>query len=256
VFCKKICLFVFIFIMKERINLLIEKIKFFLSKNYYLHQFYIYIKSRKIPNLTVNKKTKICIEAFPRSGNSWTARVFRHLLDLPPYTDIICHHTHSPHTVRKSLNLNIPTLVIIRNPIDAISSVLLFRKFHTKPLKDMISLQIKKYIFFYSIIKKYSDKIVIIKFEQIFSDFNKVIKKLNNFYGTTFPLIKNLNELSRKLKEEILLNSPNRDDPMRLPIPTKERKVKKAEIINLIKENLEIKKALKLYHKILDKLEG
>ena len=74
----------------------------------------------------------LCIEAFPRSGNSYAALAITDLItkdgknsldmDHAAVLQKLIHHTHQSEVVRQSVLSNIPTITILRNPLDAIFS--------------------------------------------------------------------------------------------------------------------------------------
>ena len=67
--------------------------------------------------------TRICIEGYPRSANTFAGRLF-HLANPVP----IAHHTHLINNVKLALGYGIPVLILIRDPADAIASACIYRK--------------------------------------------------------------------------------------------------------------------------------
>ena len=79
--------------------------------------------------------------------------------------------------------MQIPTLVVIRRPRDAVLSFAVW---------DPISVDqaLRYYVSFYETIEKYRDAYVLGLFEEITEDFGQVIKRINNKFGTTFSLFR------------------------------------------------------------------
>jgi hypothetical protein len=77
----------------------------------------------------------------------------------------------------------IPTLVLIRKPKDAVLSFV---------IRDPISVDqaLKYYISFYKTVEKYRDAYVLGLFEEVTEDFGQVIKRINDKFGTTFSLFR------------------------------------------------------------------
>src|SRR3712207_7413097 len=92
-------------------------------------------------------------------------------------------HFHVPAQVVRAARWQIPTLVLIRKPKDAVLSFV---------IRDPISvdLALKYYISFYKTVEKYRDAYVLGLFEEVTEDFGQVIKRINDKFGTTFSLFR------------------------------------------------------------------
>jgi len=131
----------------------------------------------------VTPDTLLVIEGFPRSGNSFARRAFVMAQDESFEPRRIAHHLHVPAQVVRAARLQIPTLVVIRRPRDAVLSFAVW---------DPISVDqaLRYYVSFYETIEKYRDAYVLGLFEEITEDFGQVIKRINNKFGTTFSLFR------------------------------------------------------------------
>ncbi|MDJ0744593.1 MAG: hypothetical protein QNJ32_14710 [Xenococcaceae cyanobacterium MO_167.B27] len=109
----------------------------------------------------INIDTELVIEGFPRSANSFSVTAFRR---LQPKQIKIAHHHHVPAQITNAIKLNIPTIVLIRNPLDAVIS---FKIYNT----DISLIQaLKTYISFYQSIAIHKNFYVIASFDEIISD--------------------------------------------------------------------------------------
>ncbi len=72
-------------------------------------------------NRVVHPLTDITIEGFPRCANSFAVQAFRSANDVNRPLRIATH-LHSTANVVQSIRLKIPTVVLIRNPGDALVS--------------------------------------------------------------------------------------------------------------------------------------
>jgi len=128
-------------------------------------------------HLLVSDKTEIVIEGFPRSGNTFAVTAFTIAQSRPVN---IARHTHRAAQVVTAVHKNLPTLIVIRHPLDAVLSLVIRHPY--------ISLQqgFRNYIRFYQDIQPYRNGFVIAKFDDIISDFGQVIIKLNEKFGTSF----------------------------------------------------------------------
>ncbi len=144
---------------------------------------------RNSRQLAVKKKTEIVIEGFPRSGNSFAVGAFRSAQSQPVN---IATHLHAPAQIILASHKNIPTLVVIRNPVDAVISLKALHMECNAVTKKTMNLSydfkilLKSYIKFYKTIIPYKDKFVIGCFEEVTKDFSKIITKINQHFNTSF----------------------------------------------------------------------
>jgi hypothetical protein len=125
----------------------------------------------------VSAKSEVVIEGFPRSGNTFAFLAFR----MAQEREIeIAHHTHAPAQIKAAVRMGLPVLLIVRTPLDALSSLLVQAPF----LKASRALQY--YFDFHNSVVQFSSKIFIADFEQIICDFGRVTQSLNAYYGTRF----------------------------------------------------------------------
>lgn len=127
--------------------------------------------------LGVNKKTQLVIDGFPRSANTFAVLAFEQAQENKVS---IAHHMHVPAQIIRAAEYRIPSLVLIRNPKDAVASYVMKRP------KLKISDAIKSYTRFYKVVQKYSDSYVMATFEEVTMDFAEVVNRLNLKFGTEF----------------------------------------------------------------------
>ena len=138
---------------------------------------YIPLKNFQSKYGILNSSTEIVIEGYPRCANSFAEAAFR--IAQGRETEI-AHHTHAPAQVLAGVRRNIPTLVLFRNPDDAVISRLIRHE------DIMIHEAYKEYLWFYESIWHVLDKCVLSSFEITTGAFGKVIDNINNQYGTNF----------------------------------------------------------------------
>ncbi|MVF13938.1 hypothetical protein FT643_17500 [Ketobacter sp. MCCC 1A13808] len=139
---------------------------------------YLPISRVKKGGWLVSKDTKIVIEGFPRSGNSYAEAAFR----FSQKSDLkIAHHCHSAAQLMAAKRWRIPALVIIRNPLDACSSLIMH-----EPELFTAKNALKEYITFHEAIMRVHDWCVVASFEMVIEDFGEVVRKVNIKYGSDF----------------------------------------------------------------------
>ena len=144
---------------------------------------YRLFRTRDDAKRIVSRDTQLVIEGFPRSGNSFARRAFVVAQNGSFDTTRIAHHLHVPAQVVQAARWQIPTLVLIRRPRDAVLSFALW---------DPISVDqaLRYYLSFYETVEKYRDAYVLGLFEEVTEDFGQVIKRMNDKFGTTFSLFR------------------------------------------------------------------
>ena len=108
----------------------------------------------------------------------------------------IAHHLHVPAQVVRAAQWQIPTLVLIRRPRDAVLSLV---------IRDPISVDqaLRYYITFYETSEKYRDAYVLGLFEEVTEDFGQVMKRINERFGTTFSLFRHNEENVSKVSADM-----------------------------------------------------
>jgi hypothetical protein len=142
--------------------------------------FSLYRLLRKDRTRVVTPDTQLLIEGFPRSGNSFARVAFT---KAQKEKVRIARPLHVPAQVIRAARWQIPTLVLIRRPRDAVLSF---------AIRDPISVDqaLKYYISFYESVERYRDAYILGLFEEVTEDYGQVIKRVNDKFGTTFSLFR------------------------------------------------------------------
>jgi len=121
----------------------------------------------------------ICVEGFPRSGNSFFVAV---LQQWNPKT-IIAHHTHLASNAKYYANRDKPTVILIREPAEAIASAIAWdgKDALIVPAVGLIS-----YLGFYRSLKKFREKILFLDFKEAVNQPDKCIEKINSYFSREF----------------------------------------------------------------------
>ena len=127
--------------------------------------------------LAVEPGTDIVIEGFPRSANTFAVVAFEKAQEQ---TVSVAHHLHVPSQVLRAVKLGIPVIVLIREPVAAICSLVV-----REPHLDLKT-ALNDYINFYNTIIPVSKNFVTARFEDVTSDFGEIIKEVNAKFSTNF----------------------------------------------------------------------
>ena len=186
---------------------------------------------------SVTTDTNLCIEGFQRSGNSFLVSVIGSW-----NKDIkIASHLHSAAQVKKAIALNIPTILLIRHPLDSIASLITMNE-------DLsIGLALKCYTRFYKSIIPIRDQVVIAPFQTTTTVPHQLIQETNERYRSNFDH-KELGEASIKL----IIDDANTNHSWdQAPVPNVEKNKRKDTFKKKIKSNRHYLEAINVYNNLL-----
>lgn len=130
----------------------------------------IFFRFKSLGGVFPSRLTDVCIEGFPRSGNSYAVHLVQHYFGGIE----IAHHTHRVAALKMAANRKIPTIVLLRNPVEAVASNVLrgekdlANKFFRR--EDRIVYELRFYEAFNNYILDNHRRIEIVKFETLISD--------------------------------------------------------------------------------------
>lgn len=179
--------------------------------------------------LLVNRNTQLLIEGFPRSANTFAVLAFEYANKNVK----LAHHLHIPSQVFQAVKWRIPTLILIRNPKDAVTSWVL------RNPSLSIDLAFKNYILFYRLIQPYTSKCVLAKFEDVITDYSKVIQQVNSKFRTKFipftPTNNQKQEIFAQI-QKITIRSYGSDCILRSSRPSAEKNTLKQRVFQDIEQ--------------------
>jgi hypothetical protein len=227
-----------------------EWAKTYLQRVSWLYQLVMRWKSRRVPSLLVRRdSTKIAIEAYPRSSNSFAVRLFKHANPQVKPNEI-AHHTHNISNIKQAVKWGIPALVIVREPVDAISSNMLALKDTSNGMLEILAV---KYVDFHQWVRDNMQDVVVARFEDITQGhFRKISEALNQHFGTNFSTKFDEALLAQQARESIKRFSPHKSNPNRVPIPSKAREDAYSDLRPRIRASRTVQEATRLYHEIID----
>jgi len=144
-------------------------------------------------DLLVTRTTDLCIEGFPRSANSFAVQAIRH---AQPHPIEIAHHTHVPANAMRACEWDIPTVVLVRAPDDAIVSRIALDKegqlveqgANTPRQRVAFPAWLHAWRSFYRALVPYREqgRLIVAPFPAVIQDMGHVIEQVNAHFGTTF----------------------------------------------------------------------
>lgn len=128
------------------------------------------------PPHRLKSDTELILEGFPRCANSFAVLAFQ---ELQPGSVRLAHHTHVAATVREGTHRGIPTVVLIRRPREAVSSVLVRRPALTA--EEALG----AYRRYYADVAA-CGPLVLADFAVVTRQFHRVVREVNRLFGTGF----------------------------------------------------------------------
>ncbi|MDY6993741.1 MAG: hypothetical protein SVR94_14220 [Pseudomonadota bacterium] len=149
------------------------------------------------------------IEGFPRCANSFAVRAFRFAND-PENSLKVATHIHSPAHIVLAIRWNIPTIVLIRHPDDAVLSKLAKSvefeeeglssdKLTKADVEELVRYYTKRFVMFYDYLKPFAGKFVAADFYETTRDFSEILARVNALYKTEFSLFDHTAENVKKI---------------------------------------------------------
>ena len=197
-------------------NNLFEKIRFstFLESNKVLKNLKYSIREelsyndnlfwvlKYIPSLSdkvITTQSELVIEGYPRSANSY----LYHAIKRNNTCIKISSHLHTPLQIKKAINYNIPHITLIREPKDAILSLLV-----ANPNLN-IEYAVNSYINFYESLLTIVEKLNIIEFNDLINKTNEILIFIDSLVDRKLNInIENINLIFDEM--QLIHNNSNR----------------------------------------------
>lgn len=159
-------------------------LKRLVSQNIILYTVWFHLrrKHRGVRIKYFSKRTTLYIDGFPRSGNTYLVHLCRNIF---PNQEIV-HHLHAIAPLKLSLSKNIPSIILFRNPFDAISS----RYLKELAMKDKnfegvindakLKQYIQQYISYNKFLVNNIDRIILVNFTTLINEPLIVLSKISD----------------------------------------------------------------------------
>jgi hypothetical protein len=159
----------------------------------------------------------ICIEGFPRSGNSFFVTTFQ---QWNPRA-VVTHHSHLASNAKYSVRRGKPTVVLVRKPADAIASAIAWdgRDARILPGVGLIA-----YLSFYRALRNYKDNILFLEFDEAITRPDKCVAKINRRFSSSFNARAFTSEESQRLRALLVRqDSQNKRSDMNASLPNEKK---------------------------------
>jgi len=201
----------------------------------------------KREGLYVGHDTDICIEGFPRSGNTFLYNLVKELNpDLKT-----ANHKHSVGHVKHALSLNKPVIILIRDHLDAITSELIRNSGDGKKISKHLY-TINHYIQFYDYVYDVRDQVTLVTFAELTQNTLGVLYELERKYALWKRPV-NYGRIAQHVLDK-MKSKVNEDNLYVNSAPTELRDEIKLEVKDSLKETYpgELRQAYSVYHRVLE----
>jgi hypothetical protein len=144
----------------------------------------LYGRRQRYDGKVVGPQTDVVIEGFPRSGNTYFVAAFQLAQDMEVR---IASHLHYPSQITCGMQLNIPVLVVIREPIEALTS------YYIREPSVSVGHMVTHYRRFYDCALSSRRSVLLCTFEQLTADFDAIIQRANARFGTRWKTTEDSN---------------------------------------------------------------
>ena len=141
------------------------------------HPSYLAYSRRRHPLAVLRAETELVIEAYPRSANTFCAVAFQISQPRPVR---LAHHLHAPAQIAAAARRGVPVLVPVRHPRDCAISIAI-RSPHVSLTQALVA-----YRRFHEAVLPHRDACQVALFEDVTTDFGRVVEALNAKFGTGY----------------------------------------------------------------------
>mgnify|MGYP002625314259 CR=1 FL=1 len=200
-----------------------------------LFSFKLLVFSREALELLPKPTDEICITGPARSANTFLTKSF--MMWNPSAS--VAHHMHVPIMVARAAKWNIPCVVLLRLPEDALTSAL--------AAEDMaVNFLLFSYTNFYRTIERYLDKILILTFEDATQRPEVIRPRLERKFQKTFHALP-LTDAERQSIFSTIRKNGKRKKKYLIAIPDEEKEKRKAEVKEHVLSHRLYPNALEVY---------
>jgi hypothetical protein len=200
------------------------------------------LRTTPLVDKLVSSSTDVCMEGFPRSGNSFFYTYFRHYNPTP----IIAHHVHVTQQIVQAGRRRIPCILMIREPTQSLLSLLVMDE------RLSVGFAFRSYIRFYRAILPHLERCVIADFRITTSRPDVIIERVNVKFGSRFSY----EPLSCPVKETLFENMRlwshrGPDAQLRIGVPSAEKEQRKAALREKVVDHILMNQARDCYMAVL-----
>lgn len=220
-----------------------NRIKHFVGRSpSFFFPFYKIFGPKKNRVLLFDDNTKLVIEGFPRSANTFAVVAFE---QAQSSTVKLAHHLHIEAQLMQAAAHDIPAVALLRNPEDS------FRSLLVRHPETPVSWIIQRYIHFYTAVKNLGPKCLIVSYEDITNDMGAIVETINRRFDKNFDVPVHSDVMVSQVFQQIESYNKrvNQGKESHVARPSEERK-RLAKDIDFTGHEEDIQKAIELYESL------
>jgi hypothetical protein len=204
-------------------------------------------RHRHSSDYCVSRDTEVVIEGFGRAGSTFAWLAFMAAQDRPVRT---AHHTHAAAQVITAVRMGVPTMVIVRSPLEAVPA-------HMARKGVSARMALVAWTRFHRRILPYAHGFVACSFDEMTTNFGPVVERFNARFGRTYGVFDHTPENEAQIFEQIrerntlrFGDEPSADSAKALGLPTPERIELKARLrteLDAVQLSRQRARALRIY---------
>jgi hypothetical protein len=199
-------------------------------------QLYAHLIKRYPERLIATPDKDLVIEGFPRSANTFIVEFMELSARSRGRQLSIAHHTHDPKNIELGIANGIPCLVLVRDPLEAITSYCIY---HGLSIEESAS----RYEMFYENLTSLAEPLPIVDFELILSNPSTVMGIINRSYSVELPIPEDDESISKlavaEIKQRSIKTHGHENYARKSGAPSSDRTALKNEVRPLVKEFLD-----------------
>lgn len=196
------------------------------------------------PHKLPDKRTDLHIDGFQRSGNTFSTTLMRRIY---PEKKIVSHF-HAVASLRLAINYNVPTMVVIRHPTEAIASSIVKRVIgRGQPRRRSIAFDLKGYSDYYRFVLENADRIEVMFFDKFISDPAILVSTAARLMNTDCPDQDAITQASVEVTD--FLRSDDRTAALH-SLGSPEKTALKEKVLSEIAEAPELKRAIDTFEMV------
>lgn len=141
----------------------------------FLYKFWFSFVSKQTASLP-KKDNLFYLGGYPRSGNSYFSNMLQYLFPKINFS----HHLHTIAAIKIAFKINLQVFIIVRNPIDSISSLYVMKCNDNYENNDLLNLLLDDYIDYYNFLVSKYKLINFINFDTCISNPIMFLKKIES----------------------------------------------------------------------------
>lgn len=230
------------FYLRQRINasVLLYKVYYYLIRRH---------KGSRV--LLPDKFDSIYVDGFPRSGNTFLVSMIKNCYENE--LTFNSHHLHTIAGIKIALNKKIKTFILIRKPIDAISSFLVLQVYYNndrRPNQEYVNTLIRSYISYYKFVIANKKHIYLLAFDDVISATLSELFRIGKICNIN--IAENVIEDRYKSAYNLYILGQNTKPKERSNMPNKEKELLKSELSSFILQSHHYNEAQFLYSNLTE----